>query len=317
MIGYTLRRVPSALLVLLVASWVVFAILRLAPGDPAVVLAGPDPSPATIDAVRHQLGLDQSVWHQYATWLGGLLSGDLGTSYILGAPIGTLIGHGLGNTAQLAGAALLLAVLVGGAAGMALGTTRRKVTGQLLGGLVSLMYAVPPYVSGVLLVLVFAVTARVLPASGQVSVFDDPVLGAQYLIMPALCLALPAAAVIARFLAASMRRVLDEDFVATGVAKGISRRRLLWRHVLPNALPPVVTVLGIQIGQLLGGAIVVEAIFAWPGVGLLLLSGVLGRDYLLVQDLLMLAVTVFVVLQSLTGIAHTALDPRMRDQEGR
>lgn len=316
MFRYTLRRVPSALVVVVAASWVVFAVLRLVPGDPAVVLAGIDSSAETVDAIRSKLGLDEPILAQYFTWLRDLVHGDFGRSYIVGAPIGELIGRGVGKTLELTAAALLLAVVMGGIAGLVLGTTKRKAAQTVVGGLVSLAFAVPTYVSGVLLVLLFAVTVRVLPPGGHVSVFEDPMTGVQFLVMPALCLALPAAAVIARFLAASVRKVLDEDFVQTGVAKGLSRRRLVFRHVLPNALPPVVTILGIQVGQLLSGAIVVEAIFAWPGVGRLLLQGVLSRDYLLVQDLLLLAVVVFVLLQTLTDLAHAALDPRLR-LEGR
>ncbi|MEV5976589.1 ABC transporter permease [Streptomyces sp. NPDC052114] len=312
MLRYALRRVPAALVVLAVASVLVFAVLRLAPGDPAVVLAGPDASAATVAEVRTSLGLDRSLPAQYWTWLSGVLTGDLGTSFILGAPNATLIGRGLGNTLELALAALLLALLGGGAAGLALGTGTRRAVRTLLGGAVSLALAVPPYVTGVLLVLVFAVTWRVLPASGHEDLLADPEIGVQYLLLPALCLALPTGAVLARFLAASLRRARVDEYVKTATAKGLPRRRLLARHVLPNALPPVVTVLGIQIGQLLGGAIVVEAVYAWPGLGQLLLQAVIGRDYLLVQDLLLFAVAVFVVVQTLTDLAQAALDPRVR-----
>jgi peptide/nickel transport system permease protein len=312
MLRYALRRVPSALLVLLVASVLVFGVLRLAPGDPAVVLAGPDASAATVAHVRAALGLDSALPVQYWTWLTGLFTGDLGTSFILGAPITTLIGHGLGNTLELTTAALVLALLGGGVAGVLLGTARHKGVRALLGGAVNLALAVPPYVTGVLLVLLFAVTFRVLPASGHESLLADPVIGVQYLLLPALCLALPTGAVLARFLAASLRKSNQEDYVRTGHGKGLTERRLLTRHTLPGALPPVITVLGIQIGQLLGGAVVVEAVFAWPGIGQLLLQAVLGRDYLLVQDLLLFAVGVFVVLQTLTDLVQAGLDPRVR-----
>ncbi|MEU6372000.1 ABC transporter permease [Streptomyces sp. NPDC046909] len=312
MLRYALRRVPSALLVLAVASVLVFGVLRLAPGDPAVVLAGPDASPATVAEVRASLGLDSPLPAQYWTWLTGLLTGDLGTSFILGAPIATLIGHGLGNTLELTAAALLLALTFGGAAGVALGTARRPLVRRLLGGAVNLALAVPPYVTGVALVLVFAVTFPLLPAAGHESLLADPVIGVQYLLLPALCLALPTGAVLARFLATSLRKAGQEDYVRTGHGKGLSPRRLLARHVLPGALPPVVTVLGIQTGQLLGGAIVVEAVYAWPGLGQLLLQAVLGRDYLLVQDLLLFAVAVFVALQTLTDLVQAGLDPRVR-----
>jgi peptide/nickel transport system permease protein len=313
MLHYSLKRVPSALVVVALASLLVFFVLRLAPGDPAVLVAGPDAGPETIAAVRAQLGLDQSLPEQYWTWITGLLTGDLGLSYVLNAPIADLIAAGLGGTFQLTLAATLLALALGGAAGITLATTRRRSVRVVVDGATSIAFAVPTYVSGVLLVLLFAVTFRLLPPGGQYQGgWSQPDLAVQYLLMPALCLALPAAAVIARFLAASMRQVLDEDFIRTGVAKGVRPRRLTLRHVVPNALPPVLTVLGIQIGQMLGGAIVVEAIFAWPGIGQLLLQGVLNRDYLLVQDLLLLAVVVSVLCQVLTDLAHAAVDPRVR-----
>ena len=312
MLRYAFRRVPSALLVLVVASVLVFAVPRLASGDAADVLAGPDASAATRAAVRHDLGLDQSPVLQYAVWARGLLTGNLGTSYIRKEPASHAIGAALGQTVTLTVAALLLAVVLGGLAGVVLGVGRRKLVTRPVGGLVSLAFALPPYVSGVLLVLLFAVTIRLLPATGYLPLSHGPDVAAQYLLMPALCLALPTAATLARFLAASVRQVMDEDYVRTGVAKGLTTRRLIRAHVVPNALPPVLTVLGIQIGQLLGGAIVVEAIFGWHGIGDLIVSSVLDRDYVLVQDLLLFTVTVFVVVQTLTDLAHAAIDPRIR-----
>ncbi|NUT91834.1 MAG: ABC transporter permease [Saccharothrix sp.] len=314
MLRYTLKRVPSAVVVVALASLLVFFVLRLTPGDPAVLVAGPDAGPETIAAVRADLGLDRSLPEQYRTWVTGLVTGDLGTSYVLNSPISDLIGAGLGGTLQLTLAATLLALALGGTAGIVPATTRRRGVRAAVDGATSLAFAVPTYVSGVLLVLLCAVTFRLLPPGGRFkgAFWSAPDIAVQYLVMPALCLALPAAAVIARFLAASMRQVLDEDFIRTGVAKGVRPRRLTLRHVVPNALPPVLTVLGIQVGQMLGGAIVVEAIFAWPGIGQLLLQGVLNRDYLLVQDLLLLAVVVSVLCQVLTDLAHAATDPRVR-----
>jgi peptide/nickel transport system permease protein len=312
MLRYALRRVPSAILVLVIASVIVFGVLHLAPGDPAALAAGPDANPETIAAVRHQLGLDASLPQQYLSWLGGILTGDLGTSYVRKLPIGTLIGNGAGNTLLLTLGAVVIAVLLGGIAGLILGVGRNRIVRTAATGLTALAFAIPPYVSGVLLVLLFAVTFRVLPPGGHTSVLTDPTIGLQYLLMPALALALPAAAVIARFLSTSIRQVYDEEYIRTGTAKGLRERRIVLRHALPNALPPVLTVLGIQIGQMLGGAIVVEAIFAWPGLGQLIVDSVKSSDYLVVQDLLLIAVAVFVVLQTVTDLLHAAVDPRLR-----
>jgi peptide/nickel transport system permease protein len=309
---YALRRIPSALVVLFLASVAIFAVLHLAPGNPAVVLAGPDADAVTIAAITHQLGLDQPLPVQYAIWLRGILTGQLGQSYVLGAPIASLIGRGLGNTAQLTGAAVLLAVGLGFAVGTIGATTRSRLVRAAVAAFTTVSFAVPTFISGVVLVLVFAVWLRVLPPGGHASLLTDPLAGLRFLLLPAVCLALPASAVIARFLQTSLRVVLDDDYIRTARAKGLPAMRMLWRHALPNALPPVVTVLGIQIGQLLGGAVIVEAIFAWPGLGQLILQSFVSRDYLVVQDLILLAVTVFIVFQALTDLAHAALDPRIR-----
>jgi peptide/nickel transport system permease protein len=312
MLRYAVRRVPSAMVVLLVASVIVFIVPRLAEGDAADVLAGPDASDATRDAVRQDLGLDRSPVIQYALWMRGLVTGDLGTSYIRKQPAAEAIGTALGQTLTLTLGALLVALVLGGLAGIVMGAGRNRAVTRTVSALVSLAFAIPPYVSGVLFVLLFAVTIRLLPSSGYQPIYQQPTIAVQYLLMPALCLGLPAAAVIARFLSASVRQVLDEEFVQTGVAKGLTRQRLVRAHVVPNALPPVLTILGIQVGQLLGGAIVVEAIFGWHGIGDLLVNSVLSRDYVLVQDLLLLTVAVFVVVQTLTDLAHASIDPRVR-----
>ena len=312
MARYALRRLPSAILVLFVASILVFFVLRLAPGDPAQTLAGPDASAETVAAINTQLGLDQPLPTQYMLWLTGVLTGKPGNSYILRAPITELIGNSLWNTVELASAAVLLALVIGGATGFALGTSRHRSVQTIVGGLNALAFAMPTYVTGVLLVLLFAVTARILPAGGQGPGIAEPAIAIRHLIMPAVTLSLPTAAILARFLSAAMRQTLDEDYVQTAIAKGVSNRRLILRHVLPNSLPPVLTILGLQIGQLLSGAIIVETIFAWPGLGQLLLQAVLTRDYLLTQDLLLLAVFVFVVVQVLTDLADAAIDPRIR-----
>ncbi|MFE7552439.1 ABC transporter permease [Streptomyces gardneri] len=310
--GHLLRRLPSALLVLLVASFVAFALLRLVPGDPAAVLAGPDASPETEAAIRARLGLDAPLLTQYVQWLGDLVTGDLGPSYAIGGQTADLIGDAIGATVELTLGALLFVVVLGAAFGIVgatsgnrwlRGTVRILTTGAL---------AVPPFVTGVLLVLLFSVLLGVLPPGGRVPLLTAPDLGVQYLLLPALCLALPSAAVLGRYLKDGIERALGEDYVRTATAAGIAPRRLLWRHALPNALPPVVTLLGMQTGNLLGGAVLVEAIFAWPGLGQLAEQALVRRDYPVVQDLLLLLVTVFVLVQLLTDLVHAWLDPRIR-----
>ncbi|GGR90382.1 MULTISPECIES: ABC transporter permease [Streptomyces] len=307
-----LRRLPSALLVLLVASFVIFSILRLVPGDPATSLAGPDAGPETVAAIRDRLGLDEPLPLQYVHWIGGLLTGDLGPSYAIGGQTADLIGDGLGATVELTLGALLFVVVLGTAFGVLGATARRGWVRATVRVLTTGALAVPPFVTGVLLVLLFAVVLKVLPSGGRVSVLTAPDLGVQYLLLPALCLALPSAAILGRYLKDGIERALAEDYVRTATAAGVHPRRLLWRHALPNALPPVVTLLGMQTGHLLGGAVLVEAIFAWPGLGQLAEQGLTRRDYPVVQDLLLLLVTVFVLVQLITDLVHAWLDPRIR-----
>ncbi|MFE5829131.1 ABC transporter permease [Streptomyces sp. NPDC056488] len=310
--GYLLRRLPSALLVLLVASFVAFAVLRLVPGDPAAVLAGPDASAETEAAIRARLGLDEPLPAQYLRWLGDLLTGDLGPSYAIGGQTADLIGDGLGATVELTLGALLFVVVLGAALGILGATSRNRWVRTAVRVLTTGALAVPPFVTGVLLVLLFSVLLGVLPPGGRVPLLAAPDLGVQYLLLPALCLALPSAAVLGRYLKDGIERALGEDYVRTATAAGIAPRRLLWRHALPNALPPVVTLLGMQTGNLLGGAVLVEAIFAWPGLGQLAEQALVRRDYPVVQDLLLLLVTVFVLVQLLTDLVHAWLDPRIR-----
>jgi peptide/nickel transport system permease protein len=314
MVRFVLRRLPSGVVVLLAASLAIFFLLRLASGDPAATLAGPDAGDDTVAAIRRNLGLDKPLPVQYLVWLRGIVTGHLGDSYILHAPIAQLISDSLLNTVELAAGALLLALVGGSVFGYLMGTARYRAVQNILGAATSFAVAVPTYVTGVLLVLLFAVTYRVLPSGGIGPGLHQFSIGSQYLLMPAVTLSLPTGATLARFLAASMRQTLDQDFIQTGIAKGLRRRRLMTAHVVPNALPPVLTVLGIQVGQLLGGAIIVETIFAWPGIGQLLLQAVTGRDYLLTQDLLLIAVVVFIVVQIVTDVVDAAMDPRIRTE---
>ncbi|GAA5140417.1 ABC transporter permease [Nocardioides marinquilinus] len=314
MARYLAGRLPSALFVLFAASVLVFAVLRLIPGDPAVTLAGPDASPEAVDAVRAELGLDQPILHQYVAWLGDLVRFDLGRSYVLGVDNASLVRDGLTNTIVLTLAALLVAVLMALALSIGGVLANRRWLEAVLSGFNTIAVALPTFVTGTLLIVLLAVVYRVLPAGGTPpeGFASRPDLAVQYLLMPALCLGLPAGAALTRFLTESLRTQLEAPYVTTAQALGISRRRIVLTQALPNALPSAVTVLGVQVGALLGGAVIVEAVFAWPGLGLLIESGISGRDYPLVQVLMMLSVLVFVVTQLLTDVANAWLDPRIR-----
>jgi peptide/nickel transport system permease protein len=315
---FLLHRVASGLLVLLLASIVLFVALHLVPGDPARVIAGQDASPETLAAVRERLGLDHSLLYQYGTWLGSFLRLDPGTSYVIGGSIGDLITQGLGNTLVLTLTAVVIATVVSLVASVVWVVWPSRWLDAVLGTAVTVAVAVPPFVTGVLLVLAFAILLPVLPASGTppdgyLARLDITV---QYLVLPATCLALPVAAALTRFLTAALRSEWRQPYVLTARALGMPRWRVLTGGALRNALPTYLTVLGLQTGALLGGAVLVEAIFAWPGLGQLLTQSIRARDYPVVQALVLLSVTVFIAVQVLTDVVHALLDPRVR-LEGR
>lgn len=306
MTRFLLRRLPAALGVILAGSVVVFALLRLIPGDPAASLAGPDAPPEAVDALRDRLGLDEPVVAQYLHWIGGLITGHPGDSLVLGGSVASLLGAAVGNTLALTGAALLIAVAL----------TAAVTAGPepLRSAFSSVAVAVPNFVTGTVALVLVAVVWAVLPAGGvpRDGLLADPWITAQYLLLPALCLALPVAATLTRYLSDAISQELGQPYVTTALATGQSRRSVILTQVLPNALPPTLTVLGLQVGQLLGGAVIIEFLFAWPGLGYLAQQAVTQRDYPVVQVLLVLSVVVFVVLQTLTDLAHAALDPRIR-----
>lgn len=314
MVRYLVHRVPAAVAVLVLASLLIFIVLRLVPGDPATSLAGPDATPEAIAAVRHSLGLDRPIPIQYLSWIGDTVTFDLGRSYVLGGQITDLVGAALVNTVVLATAALLLAVAVSLALSVAVIVwPRRWLTGPVA-GFNTLAVALPPFVTGILLVLVFAVLLPVLPAGGVPpdGYLARPDISVQYLVLPTVCLGLPVAAALTRFLTAALHTEMRQPYVTTARALGVSRWNLVTRSALRTALPTMLTVLGLQAGQLLGGAVLVESIFAWPGIGQLIEQGIGRRDYPVVQVLLLIAVSVFVIVQLATDIVHAYLDPRIR-----
>lgn len=307
-------RVGVAALTLLLASLVIFAVLHAVPGDPAVALAGADASPATLEALRHELGLDRPLVVQYLQWLGGALTGDLGRSYVIGGRIDALLADGLRNTAALGLTALVIAVVVAAALSFTAVASRATWVRSAIAGFEVIGIAVPPFVTGVLLVEFFAVVWPVLPAGGTPprGYTDDVGITLQYLLLPAVCLAIPVASTLTRFFSEALRTEWARPYVLTARAAGVPANRILVRGAARNALPSVVTVFGIQAGQLLGSAVLVEAIFAWPGLGQLLGQGIAARDYPVVQAVLLVAVTAFIVIALLTDATYRLLDPARR-----
>jgi peptide/nickel transport system permease protein len=315
---YVLRKAPSTLLVLVLASFLIFSLIRLVPGDPVAALAGPDATPEARAAIRADLGLDRPLLSQYVVWLGDVLTLDLGRSYRLGGQVSDLLADGAANTLVLTFTALALAALLALAASTLSVVLDKPWLNSVMSAVNTVAVAVPTFVTGLVLVLVFAVLLRLLPAGGTPpdGYLARPDITLQYLLLPALCLALPAAAALTRFLTESLRTQMRQPYVMTARALGIPRRRIVLTQALRNALPSSLTVLGIQFGTLLGGAVLVEAIFAWPGLGRLVEQGISARDYPVVQVLLLLSVGVFVLTQLLTDVLQATLDPRIRIEGG-
>ncbi|WP_250904770.1 ABC transporter permease [Nonomuraea sp. NEAU-A123] len=312
MVRFLIRKIPSVVFVLFASSIVAFALPRLAPGDVAVTLAGTDSTAAAIAAIRQELGLNRPLVVQYWDWIVGLFQGNLGESYLLRRSVASLIGDRLGSTLELAALATLLVILIGTTLGVAVGSTRRRWARAGLDLVNSFFIAIPSFLTGLALILVFGVLNRWLPVSGEVSFMADPTIGFQFLILPAFALALPSAAVVARLLQAEMLAVKNEDYVDLALSKGASATRITLRHVLRNSVGTAVVAVGLQIGNLLAGAVIIEAIFNRNGLGQLAVSSVQTRDFTVLQVLILAVVFVAVICQILTEVVLAGLDPRIK-----
>ena len=313
--SYLLNRLLQFVPTLFVVSVVVFLMVRAIPGDAAVVLLGPTAKPEQVAALRAQMGLDEPLWRQYLIWIEGVFRGDLGQSWINGFPVGALILQKLPATVALAAGSMVVAVLIAIPMGIVPALRPGGWMQRIAAFYNGLMLAIPTFWLGVLLVLVVSLRLRWLPPSGYVPFTEDPIQSMKLLILPSLTLGAYLSAIFARFLYSAITEVLAQDFVRTAAAKGLRERSVVAGHVLRNALIPVVTMLGIQFGGLLGGAVIVEAIFDWPGLGRLLVTSISSRDYAVVQGTILLAATAFLVVNLLTDLTYGLLDPRIRTGE--
>lgn len=300
--GYLGTRLGQALIALWGVTTAVFFALRLS-GDPAQLLAPQGATRADIARLRRQLGLDASVWHQYLSFLDGLLHGDLGYSYVQHEPALSLITQRIPYTVDLALAALLLSAVFGVGAGMVMALNRGRWPERVLMPLVLVGQAMPAFWTGILLILLFSVTFHVLPSTGYG--------GLTSLILPAVTLASLSAATVARITRGAVLEQLGRDYVRTARAKGAGTARLVVRHLARNVSVPVLTVLALEVANLLGGSVVTELIFAWPGLGQLTVQSVDGRDFPLVQAIVILAALVYIVVNLITDIAYAFIDPRI------
>jgi len=310
--AYLAKRIVQLIPILILASVVIFTIMHMIPGDPAQVYAGPDATPDALAAIRKEMGLDQPLPIQYLLWLKHVVRLDFGVSYTSKYPVIRLIQQKAGATFELAVAAALLQVAIGMPLGIIAALNQRRWIDYVISAYNSVVMAIPNFWLGILLILLFSVQFKVLPPAGRIEFLGNPAIACKSLIMPAFSLALFASASVTRFTRAAMLEVLSEHYVRTARAKGLKEKVVIIRHALRNALIPVITVVGIQFGYLLGGAVIIESVFAWPGMGRLIMQGIGNRDYTVVQGALVLFVTVFVLLNLLIDVCYAFLDPRIR-----
>lgn len=301
--SYAVRRVLGVIPVLLLVTVAVFSVLRLVPGDPARLLAGPGVPLANVEILRHQMGLDQPLPQQYLTWLGSILQGDFGRSIATRQPVLPQLLQRFSNSLQLALVGMGLAVVLGVPLGVLAARKVDSTIDVIVTGIASIGLSIPIFWIGILLMLVFSVRLGWLPATGKQ--------GPASFILPGLTIASYATAYIARMTRASMVEALSQPYITTAHAKGLSQRRVLYVHALRNALMPVVTVIFVQIGYLLGGAVLTETVFVWPGIGTLVLEAISRRDLAVVQGGVLLMALSFLFLNLLADILYTFLDPRL------
>ncbi len=311
MLAFLTRRFIALLVTLLAASLVVFVVLEVLPGDPAQVMAGMEASPESVEALRHNLGLDRPPVERYLAFLGGFFTGDLGLSHAYHVPVANLVAERLPITLPLAALSLLIAMAIALPAGLYAATRHGRPGDTLVMGLTQLGVAIPDFWFGILLVLVFSVLLNWFNAGGFPG-WSDPLLALRALLLPAVALGLSQASILARVTRSAALDVLQEDFVRTARAKGLTRRRIVWRHVLRNALIPISTIVGLQVAFLMAGTIVIENVFFLPGLGQLIVGAIANRDLIVIQALVMLLTAMVVLVNFLVDVAQAAIDPRPR-----
>jgi len=310
---YIAQRLLLLIPVMLVISAIVFSLMHLIPGDPAQVLLGfENTDPAQLEAVRRDLGLDRPVYVQYGRWLGKVLRGDLGTSVRTGRPIRILVAEAFPFTLELATYALFLAIVIAIPIGTLAGTTRSRLADGAMQTLTLFGLSLPAFWVGAMLILLFSVELRWFPVLTYPALVEAPLANLRGFFLPALTLAVPNAASIARMVRASMVAVRREEYVKVARAKGLRETVVVRRHMLKNALIPVVTLIGIVTGYLLGGSIVVEQVFAIPGVGRLGLQAIVQRDYPVLQAVVLMVTGLFVLVNLVVDVIYVLLDPRIR-----
>lgn len=312
MLSYFLRRLLAAIPVMLVVALSVFLLLRLAPGDPAVIIAGDMASPAQVESIRAALGLDQPLYTQFFIWLGNMLQGDFGTSLVSQTSVLSMIAQRLAPTISLAVAAIVFTVLISVPLGVIAAWRQGSVIDNLVMSVSVVGFSVPVFVIGYIVIQVFAIELGWLPVQGYRSLDHGIAEFASRLVLPALTLSSVYIALIARMTRASMLEVLKEDYIRTARAKGLGERLVLFRHALRNAGVPILTVIGTGFALMVSGVVVTESVFNIPGLGRLIIDAVLARDYPVIQAIILLTAGLYVLINLLIDLSYAVTDPRIR-----
>ncbi|MHC8943967.1 ABC transporter permease [Advenella incenata] len=312
MITYIARRLLATLPVIVMVAIVIFAILRLTPGDPAAIIAGDDATAAQLEQIRQSMGLDQPIYTQFIVWVGQLLQGDLGVSLLSGTPVLQMIAGRMGPTLALAVSTIVLTVVIAIPLGVIAAWRQGKLLDRLIMSLSVLGFSIPTFVVGYLLIYFFAIQLDWLPVQGYKPLSAGLLPFAQRLILPTLALSAIYVALIARITRSSIIEVMGEDYIRTARAKGLKEKAVLMRHALRNAAVPIVTVIGIGIASLISGVVVTESVFNLPGLGRLVVEAVLARDYPVIQGLILLFSIVYILINLIVDLLYTVFDPRIR-----
>ena len=312
MAAYAIRRLATGALSLLGVSFLAFLVVALAPGNPASLLLGQFASPEQVAALTEQLGLDEPFWLRYLYWLREAVQGDLGVSSLNRQPVVSLLADAIPVTLQLALTAIVLAIVFALPVGMWIGLHHHASWSRLAMFLVVAGTSIPGFWVGLILIIVFAVNLGWLPPGGYVRFSDDPIANLESLLLPALTLSIWLAPNLTRFVRAATVATLQEDYIRAAIAKGITERRLLFGHIAKNVGIPTITFIGLQLGALISGAVIVEVVFALPGIGRLGISSVLARDYPIIQGVVLFVAAGYILVNLAIDLAYGLLDPRAR-----
>ncbi len=312
MIAFLAKRLSVGFVTLIVASIVVFAVLEVLPGDPAQLMLGMNATDEAIAALREQMGLDQPLIVRYLSWIGGLLTGDFGRSFTYSSPVLDLIAERAVVSLPLALIALVMSTVIAIPVGLFAAARRGKAADTVTMGAAQIGVAVPNFWFALILIYIFAVWLRLVPSGGFPGWDAGIWPGIKSLLMPAVALALPQAAILSRVTRSALLEVLGEDYIRTARAKGMPRRHVLWRHALRNAMIPVLTILGLQFAFLLAGTIIIENVFYLPGLGRLVFQAITQRDLIVVEGVVMLLVASVILVNIVVDICYALVDPRLR-----